>query len=51
MTTAMTWRAPDELYERLRRVSFDTRRPANQIINEAVVEWLERYEAKADKAR
>jgi predicted transcriptional regulator len=42
MTTAKTWRAPDDLHERLRETAFRTRIPANRIITEAVREWLDR---------
>jgi predicted transcriptional regulator len=47
MTVSKTWRAPDELFEQLREVAFRTRTPANQIITDAVREWLateDRYE-------
>jgi predicted transcriptional regulator len=37
---AMTWRPPEDLAEKLRVVAFVSRRSANDIVNEAVRNWL-----------
>jgi hypothetical protein len=42
MTTAKTWRAPDDVYERLREAAYFDRVPQNRIIDEAVEQWLDR---------
>jgi hypothetical protein len=42
MTTAKTWRAPDDVYERLREAAYSDRIPQNRIIDEAVAQWLDR---------
>jgi predicted transcriptional regulator len=38
---AMTWRPPDDLAEELRVVAFVSKRSANDIVNEAVRDWLD----------
>jgi predicted DNA-binding protein len=44
-----TLRLPPELFERLRLFAFNQRRPQNDIIVEALEDWLNKHEAE-DKA-
>ena len=40
--TALTYRAPNQTYERLRTVAFHRRLPIQALIDEAVEQWLDR---------
>ena len=47
---ATTWRPPPgtRLGEQVRRAAYLTGRSANEILNEAAIEWLDRNKAKLD---
>lgn len=41
ISMAMTYRPPDDLAEELRTVAFLTRRSANEILTEALLDWMQ----------
>lgn len=46
---AMTYRPPDDLAEELRTVAFLTRRSANEILTEALRDWMQTKGKQAAK--
>jgi hypothetical protein len=44
-TVALTFRAPADMHERLRRLAFDTRQPVQRLIEEAVTRYLASVDA------
>jgi hypothetical protein len=38
---ALTYRAPADRYEALRRISYEERRPIQEMLDEAVARWLD----------
>lgn len=48
MPHTRTLRIPPALWERLRLYAFNQRRPQNDIITEALEEWLARHEKDQD---
>lgn len=48
---SMTTRFREPLYERLRRAAFLTHRRQSEIVNEALTDWLDKFERNTEVKR